>query len=699
MHRPGRAALPADIAFLAGRGLTPRTLALAAQLARQRGTAASQELMALPGFSRTLYWRLLAEHLELPFIGEGEPVTLLPEALPPTVETIARSRQMLVEKDAARVLVLAPEGPARVEELQRLLAGRPELKERFAIADPATIQACLLARNDAGLAYCAAHRLARAKPQLSALLCSSPKGRLAIAAAPMALIALILVSPLPSGRIVAVLLSVFFFLSMLLKSAIAFLQTTERPASPLRDADLPSYTVLVPLYREAGIVPDLISHLDRIDYPSSKLQCLLLIEAEDEATLAAARLHACHPRYQIVAVPPQEPRTKPKALVYGLPFATGRLVVVYDAEDRPEPDQLRKAAAAFANDPALGCVQARLTIDNTENVISKLFALEYAANFDVFLPALAEWRMPLPLGGTSNHFPLAVLKRIGAWDPFNVTEDADLGIRLARYKYRSITIASRTFEEAPVSLSQWMGQRRRWVKGWMQSLLVAMWPAQGSAPALTAKDRLAVLAILGMGVAGLLAYAPACLVGLLAALSFGGMPEPDGLLSWSLFATNFLNVTVLVLSSAIMAFRGLRSVGRPDLVPMIALLPFYWLAMSLASWQAFFQLLRRPFLWEKTAHGLSRARGMRPDTPSATGTLLSGSWLSAPLRKWTWLASRCLGLRFARRQVVPPPTILRPRGSDAKRSGPWGASPAGQFRRLRLSLRRLMVRKAVHPGS
>ncbi|MCT8269041.1 glycosyltransferase [Afifella sp. JA880] len=640
LQRASRAALPADIAFLAERGLTPRMLALAAQLARQRGTSASQELMALPGFSRALYWRLLAEHLGLPFIAEGDPVTLLPEALPPAAETIARSRRMLVEKGAARVLVLAPEGPARVEELQRLLMQRPEVKGRFAIADPATIQACLLARNDAGLAYCAAHRLARAKPQLSALLCSSRKGRLAIGAAPLTLIALILVSPLPFGRIVAILLSAFFFLSMLLKSAIAFLQTTERPARPLSDADLPSYTILVPLYREAGVVPDLISHLDCIDYPSSKLQCLLLIEADDEETLAAARRHARHPRYQIVAVPPQEPRTKPKALVYGLPFATGRLVVVYDAEDRPEPDQLRKAAAAFAEDRTLGCVQARLTIDNTENVISKLFALEYAANFDVFLPALAHWRMPLPLGGTSNHFPLAVLKRIGAWDPFNVTEDADLGIRLARYHYRSITIASRTFEEAPVSRSQWMGQRRRWVKGWMQSLLVAMWPVQGSAPGLTARDRLAVLAILGMGVAGLLAYAPACLVGFLAALAFRGMPEPDGLLSWSLFAANFLNVTVLVLSSATMAFRGLRSIGRTDLVPMIALLPFYWMAMSLASWQAFFQLLRRPFLWEKTAHGLSKTRGMKPDAQSGAARWLRTSRFRALWRKRAWFGPR-----------------------------------------------------------
>lgn len=589
-------------------------------------------------------------------------MTLLAEALPPAAETIARSRRMLVESGAARVLVLAPEGPAQVEELQRLLARLPEIKHRFAIADPATIQACLLARNDAGLAYCAAHRLARAKPQLSALVCRSLKGRLAIAAAPIALSVLILVSPLPFGRIVAILLSAFFFLGMLLKSAIAFLEIADRPAPPLSDADLPSYTILVPLYREAGILPDLVAHLDRIDYPSSKLQCLLLIEADDEETLAAANLHARHPRYQIVPVPPQEPRTKPKALVYGLPFATGRLVVVYDAEDRPEPNQLRKAAAAFASDPALGCVQARLTIDNTENVISKLFALEYAANFDVFLPALAEWRMPLPLGGTSNHFPLSVLKRTGAWDPFNVTEDADLGIRLARYKYRSITILSRTFEEAPVSPSQWMGQRRRWVKGWMQSLLVAMWPGRGSAPALTPKDRLAVLAILGMGVAGLLAYAPACLVGLVAALALGGVPEPDGLLAWGLLAANFLNVTVLVLSSSVMAFRGLRSIGRMDLVPMIALLPFYWLAMSFASWQAFVQLLRRPFVWEKTAHGLSMARGLKPDAPCRTGRGFAVSWLGISRFSALWGK----GTRSESGRPRPPSCVTSDSGASSR---------------------------------
>jgi cellulose synthase/poly-beta-1,6-N-acetylglucosamine synthase-like glycosyltransferase len=178
--------------------------------------------------------------------------------------------------------------------------------------------------------------------------------------------------------------------------------------------------------------------------------------------------HALGPEFEVITVPPVGPRTKPKALTYALAFVRADCVVVFDAEDRPEPDQLRKAAAAFREQPGLGCVQARLAPDNDDSWLARMFTVEYAANFEVLLPALAEWRAPLPLGGTSNHFPRSVLEKVAAWDPFNVTEDADLGIRLARFGYRTATIYSRTYEEAPVTFRQWLPQRRRWIKGWMR---------------------------------------------------------------------------------------------------------------------------------------------------------------------------------------------------------------------------------------
>ncbi len=174
--------------------------------------------------------------------------------------------------------------------------------------------------------------------------------------------------------------------------------------------------------------------------------------------------------FELVIAPAVEPRTKPKALNAALPSARGTFVVVYDAEDRPEPDQLRRALDAFAaGDQQLACAQARLTIDNTaDSWLARLFTAEYAGLFDVFLPSLAAWKLPLPLGGSSNHFRTDVLRRIGAWDPYNVTEDADLGMRLARHGYRTTVIASTTYEEAPARLHPWLKQRTRWFKGWMR---------------------------------------------------------------------------------------------------------------------------------------------------------------------------------------------------------------------------------------
>ena len=179
---------------------------------------------------------------------------------------------------------------------------------------------------------------------------------------------------------------------------------------------------------------------------------------------------------RIVTVPNGQPRTKPRALNYALQDARGTLVAVFDAEDIPDADQLRRAANAFIEGgPRLACVQARLAIYNAdESFLSRQFALEYSALFSGLLPALGFLRLPLTLGGTSNHFRRDLLLKIGGWDPFNVTEDADLGIRLARFGYEVSVINSVTMEEAPASWRSWRGQRTRWIKGWIQTYLVHM---------------------------------------------------------------------------------------------------------------------------------------------------------------------------------------------------------------------------------
>ena len=186
---------------------------------------------------------------------------------------------------------------------------------------------------------------------------------------------------------------------------------------------------------------------------------------------AATRVLRGRLGYEIVVVPQGGPRTKPKALSFALPLARGEFVTVYDAEDRPHPGQLREAHATFATaGPELACVQASLVIDNASaGWLPLMFAVEYAALFDGLLPTLAAHAMPLPLGGTSNHFRRAALEAVGGWDPFNVTEDADLGLRFARFGYRALTMPLATHEDAPVTFRAWLNQRTRWFKGWMQT--------------------------------------------------------------------------------------------------------------------------------------------------------------------------------------------------------------------------------------
>ena len=244
----------------------------------------------------------------------------------------------------------------------------------------------------------------------------------------------------------------------------------------LKDENLPIYTVLVPLFGEAAIVPDLICALRAIDYPERKLQVLLIVESIDHETQAALRAADLRPHMRVLIVPDGKPRTKPRACQYALQFATGAYIVVYDAEDWPDPAQLRRAIAVFRATPRrLGCLQAQLNIYNSNaSWLTRQFTIEYTALFDCILPTLERLELPVPLGGTSNHFPRAVLDAVGGWDPFNVTEDADLGIRLARSGWHVGVLSSSTWEEAPSTFRVWLGQRTRWLKGWMQTYLVHM---------------------------------------------------------------------------------------------------------------------------------------------------------------------------------------------------------------------------------
>jgi cellulose synthase/poly-beta-1,6-N-acetylglucosamine synthase-like glycosyltransferase len=598
--------LTPDIAFLARHGIPERTLALACRLASVRGTAPRDELFAA-GLDREFYWAALAKHLGLPFAHDPTGLSVPIERNPPMADAVRLASAAHVQRGETAFLIAAPDGD-RIEHLHHRLRRRPDLARRTAIASPETIRRLLLAERRTALTHYAVTRLSRCLPRLSARATGAATGApgpMALAAAALGLFQL---APELAWSGAGLLFSLFFLNCSVWKLATAFRRPPLLRLQPVPSARLPTYSALVPLYREAAVVPDLVRHLAAIDYPASKLQVLMIVETDDHETSAALAREVLPPAFEVVVVPPGGPRTKPKALSYALPFARGELVVVFDAEDRPEPDQLRKAAAAFREDPALGCVQARLRPDNPESWLARMFAVEYAANFEVLLPSLASWNLPLPLGGTSNHFPRAALERVAAWDPFNVTEDADLGIRLARFGYRSATILSRTHEEAPFTFRQWLPQRRRWIKGWMQTMLVCCCWGKPRSLRLPLRANLAVHGIVTAGVAGLLLY-PVALLAIAAAayvLVRGGWPDNGWTLAF--LVLNLANLTAILVAAAWSALRGLATARAVRLAYLVPLLPLYWALMSLAAWQALRQLARGDGGWEKTAHGLARDR-------------------------------------------------------------------------------------------
>jgi cellulose synthase/poly-beta-1,6-N-acetylglucosamine synthase-like glycosyltransferase len=310
---------------------------------------------------------------------------------------------------------------------------------------------------------------------------------------------------------------------------------------------------------------------------------------------------------RVVVVPDGAPRTKPRALNFALGQATGDYVVVYDAEDVPDGDQLRRALARLRVSPELGCVQARLNVYNAgESWLTRQFAIEYTALFDCLLPALERLRLPVPLGGTSNHFPRKVLEEVGGWDPYNVTEDADLGIRLARGGWRVEVLASTTWEEAPVTLKTWLGQRKRWLKGWMQTYLVHMRQPRRLLRELGGRSFLGLQVLMGGLLLSALVhpwyYVLAALDAAYDILAVSGETAAGRLLWWlGLFNLVTGYVTGVALGGMATTLRGWRGLATHAL-----LMPAYWLLISYAAYEALWQFVTAPYYWEKTEHSARR---------------------------------------------------------------------------------------------
>ncbi len=349
------------------------------------------------------------------------------------------------------------------------------------------------------------------------------------------------------------------------------------------------------------------------DYPREKLDIKLVLETDDRETLLALSQIDLGDEFDIIIVPDIGPRTKPKALNAALPLLRGGFVAVYDAEDRPEPDQLKRALAAFrAASRDLACVQVKLTIDNTDDSwLAGIYTAEYAAQFDVFLPALTALSAPLPLGGTSNHFRIDVLRAVGAWDSYNVTEDADLGLRLARFGYRSSVIHSATYEEAPARFAPWLRQRTRWFKGWMKTWLVHMRQPARLFRELGPFSFVIFQLSFGGNVVAALVH-PFFLLAILQA-SIADVPifrgDHAGIAALSgLFGTAAI---VGYLASAVLNGIGLIRRGLFSTLWVVLLTPLHWVLLSIAAWRAVYQLIRDPYRWEKTEHGLARTSRRR----------------------------------------------------------------------------------------
>lgn len=405
--------------------------------------------------------------------------------------------------------------------------------------------------------------------------------------------------------------SIFYMATSLYKFVLTYnalghayeIDVTAEDLAALDERDLPPYTILVPLYRESNVLPRLVRGMEGVDYPKTKLDIRLLCEEDDDETVEAIRALNLPPHYKLVIVPDAQPKTKPKACNYGLLQADGRYVVIFDAEDRPEPDQLKKIVVAFSKaDPRVTCIQAKLNYFNSDqNLLTRWFTTEYSMWFDLLLPGLDAQDVPIPLGGTSNHFITDRLIELAAWDPFNVTEDADLGVRLHKAGFKTAMIDSTTLEEANSDLNNWIRQRSRWIKGYVQTWLVHMRHPWRLLDQVGLKSWISFQLVVGGTFIFLLNPIFWALTTAFFFTEAGFIQQlfPSFVFyaaAFQLFIGNFVFMYLNVAGSVQRGYFGLAKYAL--------LSPLYWGLMSIAAWKGFLQLFYRPFYWEKTVHGL-----------------------------------------------------------------------------------------------
>lgn len=434
--------------------------------------------------------------------------------------------------------------------------------------------------------------------------------------------------PINSIIVVNLAISVFLLLNFALRMVLTWVggdkyfdnMVTDEEVNAIDERTLPVYSILLPMYHESATLPNIAQALRSLDYPLSKLDIKLILEQDDDETIETAKELGLEGIFEIIRVPESFPRTKPKACNYALHFCRGELATIYDGEDAPEPDQLKKVVIAFQKAPEnTAVIQARLNYFNVaENWLTRMFTMEYSLWFDFYLPALDALRIPIPLGGTSNHFKMNVLREMQGWDPYNVTEDCDLGVRLTQRFYRVGVVNSTTYEEANNSIPNWIRQRSRWLKGYMQSYLVHM------------RSPLKLYGELGhVGFWGFQFFIGGTIVSALVTPILFFM-----YILWLITQTMvfdpyfpsmvlYINLFNLLIANGFLIYLFMLSGFKRryfDLIPWALTVPFYWILQSWAGYKGLWQLIHNPFYWEKTHHGLTTfdVAHDKPDAKPAT---------------------------------------------------------------------------------
>ncbi|WP_114389128.1 glycosyltransferase family 2 protein [Notoacmeibacter marinus] len=571
--------------------------------ARRNRTGLEDAVLSNTLFDRTKWSRFLAQESGLPQLK-----TLKPENL--VLPSAAIERLLACRWQDIAVGYRLPDGryrrlvPDSVSRAHRLPS---ESRDESCLVAGPVLRRALIDRLSAELEERARNKLFVDAPDFSARHLTNAWQSFVLGALAVSLAIGLVATPTLVMLAVHILSSTFFLSCMALRLAAVPHAGAKKPRLNLigdRD-ELPVYTVLVALYQEADMVGQLLTALGQLRWPTGKLEIRLICEADDRETIEA--IHALRPpaHVEVLEVPPGAPRTKPRALNFALPTCRGEYVCLYDAEDRPHPDQLMEAYQTFRDGPAeLGCLQAPLIVTNgNDHWLARQFAFEYAALFRGILPFLAASRSVLPLGGTSNHFRRAVLDEVGGWDPYNVTEDADLGMRMARAGYRSGVIDAPTLEDAPDNLKTWLPQRTRWLKGWMVCWLVhnrhprRLWRELGGPSFFLSQ-------ILLSGIPGAALLLPVMLFSALYLLGHVAISsEGPTTLQLLLYGIDFTNFAMCIGAYLWLGTKAATMRERASFATIWAGVPAYWLLQSVAAWRAAFQLVRqRAHIWEKTAH-------------------------------------------------------------------------------------------------